>query len=102
MNTSSYYYYYFYFYYFYFFKLQLHAGLDENPLLTDEEHALYPWYSGCPNTSSLFVFTLLLRMPSAFSPALSRVASPNRTHVLLLELGVEVAKGGKWGGGSWV
>ena len=34
-------------------------------------------------------------MPSASSPALSRVASPNRTHVLLLEVG-----GGGGGRGS--
>ena len=31
-------------------------------------------------------------MPSASSPALSRVASPNRTHALLLEVRVGVAE----------
>ena len=36
-------------------------------------------------------------MPSASSPALSRVASPYRTHVLLLEVKVGVAEVG--GGG---
>ena len=46
----------------------LTSGLDENPLLTDEEHALYPWYSGCPNTSSFFVFKFRLRMPFASPP----------------------------------
>ena len=35
-------------------------------------------------------------MPSASSPALSRVASPNRTHVLLLEVG----GGGERGSGG--
>ena len=32
-------------------------------------------------------------MPSASSPALSRVISPNRTHVLLLKVRVGVAEG---------
>ena len=32
-------------------------------------------------------------MPSASSPALSRVASPNRTHAFLLEVRVGVAEG---------
>ena len=40
-------------------------------------------------------------MPSASSPALSRVASPNRTHVLLLlfEVRVGVAEGRGWDAG---
>ena len=37
-------------------------------------------------------------MPSASSPALSRVASPNRKHVLLLEVRVGVAEGMGVGG----
>ena len=53
-------------------------------------------------TLALFVlFLTRLRMPSASSPALSRVASPNRTRVsvvLLLEVRVGVAEG--WGGGG--
>ena len=39
-------------------------------------------------------------MPSASSPVLSRVASPNRTHVLLLKVRVGVVGGG--GGELWV
>ena len=44
-------------------------------------------------------------MPSASSPALSRVVSPNRTHVsLLLEVRQRKREGGGGGGGEgrWV
>ena len=53
---------------------------------------------------SFFLFKFCLRMPSASSPALSRVASPNRKHVfvLLLEVRVGVAEGMGGGGGRWV
>ena len=39
-------------------------------------------------------------MPSASSSALSRVVSPNCTHVLLLEVRVGAAGVGRWGGGG--